>query len=240
MSRRSADAAGPDTAPGPGLPVYHFPGRDGAELAWREMGAGRPLVLLHGLLGSGAQLADSGPARALAAQGHRVILPDLRGHGDSARPHDPACYPPDVLADDGLALIGHLGLDDYDLGGYSLGGRLVLRLRRACLQVGRPVVQRQRDPATRQPQGAHRPLPRRVRAHGHDPRHAYVGAGAGSLFLAGTTQEARESYAPVYEQMVAFFNRPGNHTPGNEMTFTDIDDPIARGCQGARRQPAAD
>lgn len=128
MNRRSADAAGPDTAPGSGLPLYHFPGRDGAELAWRELGAGRPLVLLHGLLGSGAQLAGSGPARALAAQGHRVILPDLRGHGDSARPHDPACYPPDVLADDGLALIDHLRLDDYDLGGYSLGGRLVLRL----------------------------------------------------------------------------------------------------------------
>jgi len=65
--------------------------------------------------------------------------------------------------------------------------------------------------------------------HGHDPRYAYVGAGSGFLFLADTTQEARERYGPVYEQMVAFFNRPGNHTPGNEMTFTDIDDAIARG-----------
>jgi alkanesulfonate monooxygenase SsuD/methylene tetrahydromethanopterin reductase-like flavin-dependent oxidoreductase (luciferase family) len=65
--------------------------------------------------------------------------------------------------------------------------------------------------------------------HGHDPRYAYVGAGAGFLFLADTTQEARERYGPVYEQMVEFFNRPGNHTPGNEMTFTDIDDAIARG-----------
>lgn len=98
------------------------------QLAWRETGAGRPVVLLHGLLGNGALLAESGPARALAARGYRVILPDLRGHGDSGRPHDPACYPPDVLADDGLALLGHLGLEDYDLGGYSLGGRLVLRL----------------------------------------------------------------------------------------------------------------
>ena len=65
--------------------------------------------------------------------------------------------------------------------------------------------------------------------HGHDPRYAYVGAGAGFLFLADTTQEAKERYGPTYEQMVAFFNRPGNHTPGNEMTFTDIDDAIARG-----------
>jgi pimeloyl-ACP methyl ester carboxylesterase len=43
-------------------------------------------------------------------------------------PHDPLSYPPDVLADDGLALIDWLGLDDYDLGGYSLGGRIVLRM----------------------------------------------------------------------------------------------------------------
>jgi pimeloyl-ACP methyl ester carboxylesterase len=68
------------------------------------------------------------PATALAERGYRVILPDYRGHGDSARPHDPSAYPPDVLADDGLALIDALGLDDYDLGGYSLGGRVVLRL----------------------------------------------------------------------------------------------------------------
>jgi alkanesulfonate monooxygenase SsuD/methylene tetrahydromethanopterin reductase-like flavin-dependent oxidoreductase (luciferase family) len=65
--------------------------------------------------------------------------------------------------------------------------------------------------------------------HGHDPRYAYLGAGAGFLFLADSTQEAKERYGPTYEQMVAFFNRAGNHTPGNEMTFTDIDDAIARG-----------
>src|SRR5579859_5553156 len=109
------------------LAVHHFTGRDGVPLAWHEVGDGRPLVLVHGLLGSGTLLAGSGPVRAVAARGYRVILPDLRGHGDSGRPHDPACYPPDVLADDGLALLGHLGLADYDLGGYSLGGRLVLR-----------------------------------------------------------------------------------------------------------------
>jgi pimeloyl-ACP methyl ester carboxylesterase len=110
------------------LPVHRLATRDGVTLAWREIGDGRPLVLLHGLMGNGAGLADSEPARTLAGHGYRVILPDLRGHGDSGGPHDPACYPPDVLADDGLALIDHLGLGDYDLGGYSLGGRLVLRL----------------------------------------------------------------------------------------------------------------
>jgi alkanesulfonate monooxygenase SsuD/methylene tetrahydromethanopterin reductase-like flavin-dependent oxidoreductase (luciferase family) len=65
--------------------------------------------------------------------------------------------------------------------------------------------------------------------HGHDPRYAYVAAGSGFLFLADTTQEAKERYGPVYEQMIAFFNKPGNHTAGNEMTFLDIDHAIAEG-----------
>ncbi|SER83341.1 LLM class flavin-dependent oxidoreductase [Lentzea albida] len=65
--------------------------------------------------------------------------------------------------------------------------------------------------------------------HGHDPRFAYVAAGAGFLYLADTTQEAREAFGPTYEKIVEFFNLPGNHTPGNEMTFATIDDAIERG-----------
>lgn len=109
-------------------PVRGFSGRDGLELAYREIGDGRPLVLLHGFTSNGLQLIEQGPAGILAGHGYRVILPDMRGHGESARPHDPACYPPDVLADDALALIEQLGLDGYDLGGYSLGARIVLRM----------------------------------------------------------------------------------------------------------------
>jgi len=102
----------------------YFRGRDGLELAYRVVGDGRPLVLFHGFTSSSAEWLGF----ARTARGHRVILPDLRGHGDSARPHDPAAYPPDVLVDDGLALVENLGLDDYDLGGYSLGGRVALRM----------------------------------------------------------------------------------------------------------------
>jgi alkanesulfonate monooxygenase SsuD/methylene tetrahydromethanopterin reductase-like flavin-dependent oxidoreductase (luciferase family) len=65
--------------------------------------------------------------------------------------------------------------------------------------------------------------------HGHDPRYAYVAAGAGFLFLADTTQQAKQHYGPIYEKMVEFFNKPGNHTPGNEMTFRDIDHAVAEG-----------
>src|SRR3546814_14959748 len=65
----------------------------------------------------------SSDLRIITDAGFRVIMPDLRGHGDSDKPHNPACYKPDVLADDAFDLIGHLGLTDYDLAGYSLWGR---------------------------------------------------------------------------------------------------------------------
>jgi pimeloyl-ACP methyl ester carboxylesterase len=106
----------------------NFPGADGARLAYQEVGEGRPLILIHGHQERGSRWIDAGLAGRLAERGYRVIMPDLRAHGNSAKSHDPASYPPDVLADDGLALVGHLGLTGYDLAGHSLGGRTVIRM----------------------------------------------------------------------------------------------------------------
>ena len=140
---------------GRGMGVNWFAGRDGAELAYRETGSGRPLVLLHGFTGAGSHMLGRGWAGALAEQGYRVIVPDYRGHGHSAKPHDPAAYPPDVLADDGLALVGHLGLGDgdYDLGGYSLGGRIVVRMLVRGARPGRAIVAGQGLAKVSGPQG---------------------------------------------------------------------------------------
>jgi len=111
------------------LPVRYFRARDGLELAYRELGVGRPLVLIHGYFSTATvNWVRYGHAAKLAARGYRVLMPDLRGHGDSAKPHDAAFYPADILADDGFALIEHLELTDYDLGGYSLGARTTVRM----------------------------------------------------------------------------------------------------------------
>ncbi|MGQ0623503.1 MAG: alpha/beta fold hydrolase [Sporichthyaceae bacterium] len=111
------------------LPAQRYPGGDGAALAFRELGSGRPLVLIHGYFSTATvNWVKYGHAAELARRGFRVLMPDLRAHGDSAASHDSAAYPPDVLADDGFALLEHLGLSDYDLGGYSLGGRTVARM----------------------------------------------------------------------------------------------------------------
>ncbi|MBS0283984.1 MAG: alpha/beta fold hydrolase [Proteobacteria bacterium] len=109
--------------------THYFESFDGTRIAWREMGEGRPVVLIHGYF-SDAQTnwIRYGHAAAIAARGFRVIMPDLRAHGESAKPHEAAAYPPDALTKDGHALIAHLGLSEYDLGGYSLGARTTSRM----------------------------------------------------------------------------------------------------------------
>lgn len=102
---------------------------DGTRLAWREMGAGRPLLLIHGFCSDAAtNWIKYRTADQLVAAGFHCIMPDLRAHGESGKPHDPAFCPRDILAADQLALIAHLGLSDYDLAGYSLGARTVARM----------------------------------------------------------------------------------------------------------------
>ena len=90
---------------------------NGINLYFETHGAGRPLILLHGGLGSGEMF---GPALDPLAKGHQVITVDLQGHGRTAdidRPIDIR-----LMADDIAALIDHLGLDRPDVVGYSLGG----------------------------------------------------------------------------------------------------------------------
>jgi pimeloyl-ACP methyl ester carboxylesterase len=109
--------------------THRFTASDGVELAWHELGQGRAVVLLHGLFSSAdMNWLRFGHAAEIAARGLRVIMPDLRAHGESAAPHDEGSYPPDILARDALELIAHLDLQDYDLGGYSLGARTSARM----------------------------------------------------------------------------------------------------------------
>jgi pimeloyl-ACP methyl ester carboxylesterase len=95
---------------------------NGINLYFEMNGAGRPMVLLHGGLGSGQMF---GPVLPALSERHQVITVDLQGHGRTAdidRPIDIR-----LMADDIAALIGHLGLDKPDVVGYSLGGGVALQ-----------------------------------------------------------------------------------------------------------------
>ena len=99
----------------------HYAEVNGLHLYYETYGAGRPLILLHGGLGSGEMF---GPVLPVLAERHLVIAPDLQGHGRTAdidRPIDVR-----LMADDIAVLIEHLGLDRPDVAGYSLGGGVAL------------------------------------------------------------------------------------------------------------------
>jgi pimeloyl-ACP methyl ester carboxylesterase len=118
-----------------------YPSFDGTRLALHRMGQGRPLIMLHGLFSSAEMnWIKWGHAERLAAAGFECLMPDLRAHGQSEAPHDPAAYPDDVLAKDLGALIAHLGLTDYDLCGFSLGARTSVRGVIAGLRPARLVL----------------------------------------------------------------------------------------------------
>src|SRR3954466_12627773 len=118
---------------------------NGINLYYETHGSGRPMVLLHGGLGSGEMF---GPVLPALAASHQVIVVDLQGHGRTAdidRPLDVR-----LMADDIAALIDHLGLDRPDVVGYSLGGGVALHTAaKYPAKVGRLVG----APRTTRPEG---------------------------------------------------------------------------------------
>ncbi len=94
---------------------------DGLKMYYEMHGAGKPLVLLHGGLGSIAMFAQLLPA---LAESRQVIAVDLQGHGHTADMDRPFSY--ERMADNIAALIQQLKLPNADLVGYSLGGGVAL------------------------------------------------------------------------------------------------------------------
>jgi pimeloyl-ACP methyl ester carboxylesterase len=95
---------------------------NGISLYYEEHGSGQPLVLLHGGLAAGSMYA---PILPELAKGRRVILVDLQAHGHTADVDRPLRY--ETMADDIAGLIGHLGLVQADLMGYSFGAATAVR-----------------------------------------------------------------------------------------------------------------
>jgi 2-succinyl-6-hydroxy-2,4-cyclohexadiene-1-carboxylate synthase len=104
-----------------------------------ERGTGRPLVLLHGFTGAGASWADH--LDAFAAR-HRVIAPDLPGHGGTPRTKTLDDMTVEATADALAAMLAQLGALPATILGYSFGARIALRLAIAHpAAVGRLVLE---------------------------------------------------------------------------------------------------
>ena len=104
--------------------THFWTASDGVQLAYHELGERRPVIMLHGLFSDAyVNWIKFGHAARVAADGFRVIMPDLRAHGQSGKPHGEQYYPRGILARDLRELISLLQLADFDLGGFSLGAR---------------------------------------------------------------------------------------------------------------------
>ena len=95
---------------------------NGLDLYYETYGSGRPLVLLHGGFGGTWMFAQFIPALSETRQ---VIAVELQGHGHTADIDRPLRY--ELMSDDVAALIKHLGHENADIFGYSLGGGVALQ-----------------------------------------------------------------------------------------------------------------
>jgi pimeloyl-ACP methyl ester carboxylesterase len=102
---------------------------DGTRVAYSARGAGPAVLLLHGF-GADHVLnwGRSGVIDALVNGGRSVIATDARGHGASEKPHDPDRYAGDAMVRDARAVLDHLGVEQVDVVGYSMGSMVAARL----------------------------------------------------------------------------------------------------------------
>lgn len=130
----------------------HLVAADGFRLAWYQLGAGTgqpPIILQHGFSATtSSEWVECGIADQLAGLGRPVFGFDALGHGGSDHPHDSAHYGEARMASDISAFVTHLGVESFDLVGYSMGAIVALlvgvaepRLRRLAIGgVGEGVV----------------------------------------------------------------------------------------------------
>jgi pimeloyl-ACP methyl ester carboxylesterase len=100
--------------------------QDGARIAFDTTGSGRPVLLIHGFTSSRLrEWHETGWVDALVEAGRRVIAFDVRGHGDSDRPHDPCAYG-DHLVEDIGAVLAATNVRRTDIVAYSMGSHLAI------------------------------------------------------------------------------------------------------------------
>jgi len=105
-----------------------FTSFDGVKIHFESKGAGQPVLLVHGFIVNGESWKKSALYDDLLKKGFRVIILDLRGNGQSDKPHEAESYAHDAEAKDIMGLMDQLGIRQYEVVGYSRGSIITARL----------------------------------------------------------------------------------------------------------------
>jgi pimeloyl-ACP methyl ester carboxylesterase len=101
---------------------------DGTKIYYEVKGSGYPVVLIHGFSGTSQGWKTGILYGNLLKAGFKVILLDLRGNGQSDKPHTDAAYANDAEAKDIMGLMTSLHITKYNMVGYSRGSIIASRL----------------------------------------------------------------------------------------------------------------
>lgn len=109
--------------------MKRFSSFDGVEIAYDVLGEGDAVLLHHGFASdSKTNWLRPGVAQAVRESGRQALLIDARGHGESGKPHDPACYANGAMERDVRCLLDLLGVEHAHFVGYSMGSFIGMRL----------------------------------------------------------------------------------------------------------------
>ena len=133
--------------------------------AYHDEGHGEPLLLLHGFTGSKLDFHDQ---LGWFTDGHRVLAPDQRGHGESYNLGRPDAYSLDILVEDLAGYLVALDVQRCHLLGHSMGGMVALRfaLRYPERLTSLILMDTAAEPLTISPQALREQLAKEVRANG--------------------------------------------------------------------------
>tara|TARA_R110000744_G_scaffold115350_3_gene215861 strand:- start:2661 stop:3449 length:789 start_codon:yes stop_codon:yes gene_type:complete len=120
--------------------IGEFESFDGIHITYTDEGQGEPILLLHGFMNSRKSWEKTALKQDLLGSSYRVIIPDMRGNGDSDKPQTDIANKNNAEVKDLILLMNHLNMESYKAIGYSRGSIVLAKLLTEDARVAKAVL----------------------------------------------------------------------------------------------------